>query len=125
MSLIWDITTVLGGPSSIARNWRIVTRLESDTPLTTVEGSPVPTQGPILSGRNGHLPAPLSGSRNNPFEEPVCEVRVKLDTGKVLRILSNDLDAPAAENRGTLQAALGLRAVLPLGQADPQNPPLS
>jgi IS4 transposase len=27
----------------------------------------------------------------------VREVRVKLDTGKVLRILSNDLDAPAQE----------------------------
>src|SRR5467141_1574217 len=40
--------------------------------------------------------APGSG-RNNPFQDPVREVRVKLDTGKVLRILSNDLDASAEE----------------------------
>jgi hypothetical protein len=76
---------------------RIVTRLKSNTPLTTIEELPVPSDGPILSDRIGHLPARLSKSRNNPFEDPVREVRVKLDTGKVLRILSNDLDAPAAE----------------------------
>src|SRR5467141_3569190 len=40
--------------------------------------------------------APGSG-RNNPFQDPVREVCVKLDTGKVLRILSNDLDAPAQQ----------------------------
>ncbi len=32
-----------------------------------------------------------------PFSGPVREVRVKLDTGKVLCILSNDLDASAQE----------------------------
>src|ERR1700682_4133853 len=45
-------------------------------------------------------PAPgmnRGSGRNNPFQDPVREVRVKLDTGKVLRILSNDLDAPARE----------------------------
>ncbi len=35
--------------------------------------------------------------RNNPFQDAVREVRVKLDAGKVLRILSNDLDASAQE----------------------------
>ena len=56
---------------------------------------------------------------------PGARSRVELDTGKVLRILSNDLDAPAARDRRSLQTPLGDRAVLPLGQADPQDPPLS
>ena len=80
---------------------RIVTRLKSNTPLTTVVELPVPPQAladtNILSDRIGHLPRRLSNSRANPFQDPMREVRVKLDTGKVLRILSNDLDASAAE----------------------------
>jgi Transposase DDE domain/Domain of unknown function (DUF4372) len=76
---------------------RIVTRLKSNTPLTTVEELPVPAQGNILSDRIGHLPQRLSNNRDNPFQDPVREVRVMLDTGKVLRILSNDLDASAIE----------------------------
>jgi IS4 transposase len=35
--------------------------------------------------------------RRNPFQDPVREVCVKLDSGKTIRILSNDLDAPAHE----------------------------
>jgi hypothetical protein len=76
---------------------RIVTRLKSNTPLTTVEELPVPPDRNILSDRIGHLPTHLSKSRNNPFQDPVREVRVQLDTGKVLRILCNDLDASAQE----------------------------
>jgi hypothetical protein len=50
-----------------------------------------------LSDRIGHLPPRLSKSRLNPFQDPVREVRVQLETGKVRRILSNDLDAPAQQ----------------------------
>ena len=57
------------------------------------------------------------------MQDAVREVRVKTETGKVLRILSNDLDAPAPRSP-TLQAPLGDRAVLPLGQADPEDHPL-
>ena len=38
-----------------------------------------------------------AGCRKNPFSDPVREVRVRIDTGKVLRILCNDLDASAQE----------------------------
>lgn len=76
---------------------RIVTRLKSNTPLAVLEELPVPPDTNILSDRIGHLPRRLSNSRDNPFQDPVREVRVKLDSGKVLRILSNDLDAPAQE----------------------------
>ena len=76
---------------------RIVTRLKSNTKLTVIEELPVSAEGNILADRIGHLPRRLSNSRHNPFRDPVREVRVTLDTGKVLRILSNDLDASASE----------------------------
>ena len=80
---------------------RIVTRFKSNTPLAMIEERPAPPPQPgsstILSDRIGHLPQRRSHNRRNPFQGPVREVRVKLDTGTVLRILSNDLDAPATE----------------------------
>lgn len=79
---------------------RIVTRLKKNTPLTVVEDLPVPPGSPVLSDRIGHLPARLARSRNNPFADPVREVRVNTETGKQLRILTNDLDASADEIAG-------------------------
>lgn len=76
---------------------RIVTRLKANTPLAVVAENPVPEEGAILSDRVGHLPARQAKSRINPFQDPVREIRVKTDTGKVLRILCNDLDASAQE----------------------------
>lgn len=79
-----------------AQGCRIVTRLKSNTPLNVVTTNPV-ADATILSDRIGHLPARLAASRSNPFQEPVREIRVRIDNGKVLRIVSNDLDVPAAE----------------------------
>ena len=62
-----------------------------------LEELPVPKGSAILSDRIGFLPARQANSRHNPFQEAVREVRVMTDTGKVLRILSNDLDATANE----------------------------
>jgi IS4 transposase len=76
---------------------RIVTRFKSNTPLDAVEELPVPEQGNILSDRIGFLPARQASSRRNPMGDAVREVRVTTETGKVLRILSNDLDATARE----------------------------
>ena len=76
---------------------RIVTRFKKNTPLELCEELPVPEGGAILSDRLGHLPQRQASSRQNPFADPVREVRVTTDTGKVLRILSNDLDATAQE----------------------------
>jgi len=76
---------------------RIVTRFKSNTPLKLVKALPVPQGGNILSDRIGFLPDRLQRSRHNPMENAVREVRVVTDTGKVLRILSNDLDADAQE----------------------------
>ena len=76
---------------------RIVTRFKSNTPFDVVEELAVPAGGNILSDRIGFLPARQAKSRQNPMQDPVREVRIVTDTGKVLRILSNDLDASAQE----------------------------
>jgi len=76
---------------------RIVTRLKSNTPLQEIEERPVPAEGPVLSDRIGFLPARQAKSRKNPYSDPVREVQVRIETGKILRILSNDLDASAEE----------------------------
>jgi hypothetical protein len=76
---------------------RIVTRFKANTPLELVAERPVPPDGNILSDRIGFLPARQGAGRRNPMQDAVREVRVVTDTGKVLRILSNDLEASAQE----------------------------
>jgi IS4 transposase len=80
-----------------AAGCRIVTRLKVNTKLEVAEENPVAKGSNILSDRIGHLPQRMARSRQNPFQGPVREVCVRIDTGKVLRILTNDLDAPAIE----------------------------
>lgn len=80
-----------------AQGCRIVTRFKANTPLSVVKTLPVASGGTIVSDRIGHLPARQKSNRRNPFADPVREVRIKLESGKVLRILCNDLDASAEE----------------------------
>jgi transposase len=80
-----------------AAGCRIVTRLKVNTPLAVVAENTLSHGSPILSDRIGHLPVRQARSRRNPFQDPVREVRVRTETGKILRILTNDLDAPADE----------------------------
>jgi hypothetical protein len=81
-----------------AAGCRIVTRFKSNTPLTHVKTLRVPKSATnILSDRIGYLPARQAASRRNPFQDPVREVRVRIETGKILRIFCNDLDATAQE----------------------------
>ncbi len=76
---------------------RIVTRFKSNTPLTVTAELEVPDSSDILSDRIGLLPRRQAKSRKNPFSDPVREIRVPTETGKILRILSNDLDASAQD----------------------------
>ena len=76
---------------------RFVTRLKKNTPFTPVHENRASTGSNILSDRIGHLPARLAKSRKNPLQVPVREIRVVIDTGKILRIVTNDLDAPAEQ----------------------------
>jgi hypothetical protein len=79
-----------------AAGCRIVSRLKANTPLTVIEEREGPG-GAILSDRIGTLPTRLAASRKQPLDKAVREVRVQLETGAVLRIFTNDLDAPAQE----------------------------
>jgi IS4 transposase len=76
---------------------RFVTRLKKNTPLSVVHENRVPKNSNIVSDRIGHLPHRLANSRKNPMQEPVRELQVISDAGKVLRIVTNDLDAPAQQ----------------------------
>lgn len=84
-----------------AAGCRLVTRFKANTPFAVVAETPVPAQedgdSVILSDRVGYLPERQARSRINPFQDPVREVRVRIESGKVLRIFSNDLDATARE----------------------------
>jgi IS4 transposase len=76
---------------------RFVTRLKKNTPLTVVSKKRASSNSNIISERIGHLPQRLAGSRHNPMQDPVRELRVITDSGKELRIVTNDLDSPAQE----------------------------
>jgi DDE family transposase/uncharacterized protein DUF4372 len=78
-----------------AKGCRLVTRLKRNTPLTISETRAVPRGGNVLSDRIGYLPARQAKNRKNPFQKKAREVQVTIETGRVLRILTNDLDAPA------------------------------
>jgi IS4 transposase len=76
---------------------RFVTRLKKNTPFTVMRENRVPKHSNILSDRIGHLPGRLAKSRKNPLQVPVRELEVRINSGKVLRIVTNDLDASAQE----------------------------
>jgi len=76
---------------------RFVTRLKSHTSLEVIETRQVTALGPILSDHIGYLPKRQARNRKNPFAKPVREVQVRIETGKILRILTNDLNATAQE----------------------------
>jgi hypothetical protein len=76
---------------------RLVTRFKSNTPLREARDFAVPPGSDILSDRIGFLPARQCNNRKNPMQNAVREVVVRIETGKTLRLLSNDLDAPAQE----------------------------
>jgi hypothetical protein len=80
-----------------AAGCRIVTRLKVNTPLRVVSEKAPPPQSLVLSDQIGHLPARQARSRKNPFQDAVRELSVRTETGKILRIVTNDLDAPAEE----------------------------
>jgi len=80
-----------------AAGCRLVTRLKVNTPLSVTAENDVPKGSSVLSDRIGLLPARQAKSRSNPFQDPVREIKVRTETGKVLRIVTNDLDAPPDE----------------------------
>jgi hypothetical protein len=76
---------------------RIVSRLKTNTRLRITAEQPLPQGSTLLYDRIGLLPERLAFTRNNPFSDPLREIGVELDGGKQLRLVTNDLDAPAEE----------------------------
>ncbi|MBB3393357.1 hypothetical protein FHT82_006158 [Rhizobium sp. BK275] len=83
------------------RGARFVTRLKTHTSVRqTIENhieQPADNAAGVLSDRVGHLPERMASARRNPFHKPVREITVRIQTGKVIRLVTNDLDAPAQE----------------------------
>jgi hypothetical protein len=80
-----------------AAGCRIVTRLKRNTPLAVVAELPVAEGSAVLSDRIGNLPRRQARNRANPFQGPVREIAVRTPKGKLLRLATNDLDAPAEQ----------------------------
>ena len=76
---------------------RLVTRFKANTPLNSPRDLPLSPGATPLSDRIGFLPARQAMNRKNPMQDAVREVVVKTETGQTLRLLTNDLDAPAQE----------------------------
>lgn len=81
-----------------AQGCRFVTRLKSNTPTRVVEERPVAEYGPIVVDQVVMLPQRLQYARSHRLgEKPVREVHVVIDSGKTLRLVTNDLTSPAEE----------------------------
>jgi hypothetical protein len=76
---------------------RLVTRFKTNTPLNEPRDMPLPPGSTVLSDRIGFLPARQAMNRKNPMQDAVREIVVKTEAGETLRLLTNDLDAPAQE----------------------------
>ena len=76
---------------------RFVTRIKENTPAQLVQALPVTDPG-IRSDRLIKIAHRMAGNRGNPLKDDTLrEVAVTLDNGTCVRILTNDLAAPASE----------------------------
>jgi len=81
----------------------------------------LPKDSNILSDRNRHLAGRLANSRKHPLHCSVREIRVVIDTGKVLRSVTNDLDAPVQELQYIYKQRWQIRTVLSMGPSNPRS----
>jgi hypothetical protein len=76
---------------------RFVTRIKENTPAQLVQTLPV-TDPSIRSDQLIKITHRMAGNRSNPLKDDTLrEVAVTLDNGTCVRILTNDLTAPASE----------------------------
>ncbi len=80
-----------------AKGSRFVTRLKKNSPTSLIETRPVKPDGPVVADRVALLSKRLAASRKNPFDKPVRLVDVRIDSGREITLVSNDLNAPAEE----------------------------
>ena len=80
-----------------AEGCRFVTRLKANSPVSVIETRPVAPDGPVLTDRTARLSQRLSRSRKNPFQAPVRLITARIDGGREITLISNDLEAPATQ----------------------------
>jgi len=80
-----------------AMGCRFVTRLRKNSPTRLIEERPVAIRGKITADRIVRLNERLMKSRRNPLDRDVREIEVVIDSGKTLRLVTNDLTSPAEE----------------------------
>ena len=80
-----------------AHGCRFVTRLKRNSPVRLIETRPLAAEGPVRADQVVRLSERLARNRRNPFDKPVRLVRVVIDSGREITLVSNDLTAPAAE----------------------------
>ena len=78
--------------------YRFVTRLRKNSPVRFIEERPVAQGGKIVADRVVRVRDRLHHTRRNPLAAiDLREVYVTIDTGKTLRLVTNDLTSPAEE----------------------------
>ena len=83
-----------------ARGCRFVSRLKRNSKLKEATDRAVAPGSAILSDRIGRLPKRIGGGRKNPFTGRVREIKVSSERNGRLRLVTNDLTAPAEELAG-------------------------
>ena len=83
-----------------ARGCRFVSRLKRNSTLKAATDRTVAPGSAILSDRIGRLPKRIGGGRKNPFVDQVREIKVSSERSGRLRLVTNDLTAPAEEIAG-------------------------
>lgn len=76
---------------------RFVSRLKSHTKLRDAAARDIPDGSNVLSDSDGYLPKRQRRNGRNPMDKRVREIVVEISTGKVIRLVSNDLQSPAHE----------------------------
>lgn len=85
--------------SLAARGCRFVTRLKTHTKTKLIAERELPAdvaeRGRVRRDRVVRLPERLKGTRQHPLACDLREIHVVIDSGKTLRLVSNDLTSPA------------------------------
>ena len=78
-----------------AAGCRFVTRLRKNSPVEVIAMRHVLKDGPIIEDRIVRLRGRLGHTRIHPLDRDLRELHVVIETGKMLRIVTNDLTSPA------------------------------
>jgi len=76
---------------------RFVTRLKKNSPITALAERTVAAHSDILSDRTVRLSDRLMSQRRNPMDRPVRMIVVRIDSGRAITLVSNDLDSTAED----------------------------